>query len=126
MLAEPFPDLTNAEFSPCDGFRNEPMSPKRLDFKKVRINAEKSVGDRETNPLISVEECVIVGERFHQRGSFVNQIVVISILRAINGGFEESAVPQSMHAPKLLDEQAVHFYRFGDRRIEMLGHLLSK
>ena len=38
---------------------------------------------------VAVEEGMVIGERFHQRGGFMNQIVVVSALRTKDGSFQE-------------------------------------
>jgi len=104
MSGEPFPDLPDAEFPFADGFSDEPVCRERFDFQIMAVDTQKRVRRRETDSLVAVEEGMVIGVRFHQRGGFMNQIVVVSALRTKDGSFQEPPVPKPMNSTKLLDE----------------------
>jgi hypothetical protein len=57
----------------------------------------------ESDTLVAVEKGMIVGERFHQRGCFLGDSVVIPDLWAENGGFEEPLISESMSPAVVFD-----------------------
>ncbi len=87
MSREPFADLPDAEFPLADRLRDESMSGEWFELKIESIDTEKRVCDGETDSLVAVQESMIIGQGFHQRCCFMNQVVVVSILRAVNGCF---------------------------------------
>ncbi len=126
MSGEPFPDLPDAEFPFADGFSDEPVCRERFDFQIMAVDTQKRVRRRETDSLVAVEEGMVIGVRFHQRGGFMNQIVVVSALRTKDGSFQEPPVPKPMNSTKLLDELPVHLHGLADGDVHVLRHLLRQ
>jgi hypothetical protein len=55
MPRNPLANLTNAKFSPADGFGNKLMSGQRFEFKIVPIHAQNRICDGQSDPLIAIQ-----------------------------------------------------------------------
>ena len=126
MSGEPFPNLPDAEFPFADGFCDELVRREGFDFQIMAVDAEKGVRRRETDSFVAVEKGMVVGERLHQRGGFVNQVVVVSALRTKDGSFQEPPVSKPMNSAKLLDELPVHLHGLADGHVDVPRHLLRQ
>src|ERR1700677_2168155 len=76
---------------------------KRVDFLGVRgevraVDGEKSIGRRESRPLVAVDKRMVLGKAFPQRGGLLNKVGVITGLRPIKGSFQQALIPDALGA----------------------------
>ena len=69
---------------------------------------------------------MIVGKRLHQCSSLFRQAVVIAILGTKNSSLKSSSIPKPVKSAEFIDQLTVHLFDFGDREINVLGHLLGQ
>jgi hypothetical protein len=98
----------------------------RFDKQNVSVRCKERVGQGEGDPLIAVDEWMIVRERLHQRRSLFKQVLVVAALRAKDRELEEFAIANSVRPAETVDQIALNRDRFGDGRVVMLRHLLRE
>jgi hypothetical protein len=108
MGGEPFSDLPNAKFSFGDGFGNKFVGRNSLQLEIVPVDPEKGIGHREADTLVVIEGRMIVCKRFHEGRGFMEEIVVVAVLRTENRRFEQTLVAEPVNAPKFVDELTVN------------------
>lgn len=119
MSRKPFSDLAYSEFSLGDGLGDEFVSRDSLQFEIQSVDTKKSIGGSQADSLVAIEKSMIVGKRFHERRCFVDEVVVVAILRAENGCLKKTLIPNSVNTPEFVDELTVHFDDFCHRQIEI-------
>jgi hypothetical protein len=67
------------------------------------LRRRKDVGSSEGDPLVAVEEAVVISRRFHQRGRFFFEGTVVSGLRTKNGGLDSALIADTQEAPEDFD-----------------------
>lgn len=70
MLANPAEDLGEAELAPLHRSGDEFVSSLPIDIEKEAISSQEYVCGGEGDPLVPIDEPVVVGERFQQGGGF--------------------------------------------------------
>lgn len=121
MRREPLSDLANTKFSPGDGFHNELVSGHRFHLEKVTIRAEKSIAYRKTDPLVAIEKGMVACKRLHEGCGFVDEVIVVAVLRAKDGRFEEALITKAVNAAKFVDQLAMHLDGFADGQVDVSG-----
>lgn len=119
MAVEPRPDLTDAKFSFGDGFGNEFVGRDSLQLKIVAVDPQKGVGRSQADSFIAIEKGMVVRERLHESRGFVNEVVVVPVLRTEDGRFKQAMVAKAVNAAKFVDELAVHFHGFRHGQIDV-------
>lgn len=115
-----------SKLSLADGIGDKRMGRQSLQLQIKAIDSEERVRCGEADPFVPVEECVVVGQRFHERGGFVNQVIVIAGLRMEHRRFQQAAISEAVDSPKLFDEMPVHFEDFADRQVGRSGIYLAR
>jgi len=72
-------------------FGNDFVSFERIDIQEITVRAKHRVGHDKADSLVSIDEGVVVCQRFHQSGYFVKKVTVIAGLWAQNGGLHQPA-----------------------------------
>ncbi len=103
VLMDPVQDLGEAEFVALQRADNETVSIQSFDVDVKAIEPKENVGDGEGNPLVTVDEAVVVAERFHQRSRFFFDGIVVASLRTKNGGLDRAFVADAMKTAEHLD-----------------------
>ena len=124
MLPDPIHDSRKAELSPIHRAIDEVVSFLGVDVDIKTVATEKNVGGGEGDPLVPIDEAVIVAEGLHQRGRLFFEGVVIAGLGPENGGLHRALVADTMKATEHLDKQVLHLVDFRDRKV--LRHLLGE
>src|SRR5580698_1730878 len=108
VLADPVENLGETEFAVIHKAVDKfvPSFGFHLDIKAVA--SQKDVGGRESNPLVAVEEAVIVAQRLHQRGRFFFQGVVVAGLGTENGGLNRILIANTVQAAEPVDQEVLH------------------
>ena len=99
VSGEPFPDLPDAEFSFADRFCDELVRRESFDFQIMAVDTQKCVRRRDTDSLVAVEEGMVIGERFHQRGGAPGNALE-DWTRAERELLENGSKPRRKPAPK--------------------------
>jgi hypothetical protein len=86
-------------------------------------SGEEGIGGGKRNPFVAIHERTIVGKRLHQRSGLFRQAVVTVILGTKNSSLKSSSIPKPVKSAEFIDQLTVHLFDFGDREINVLGHL---
>jgi len=122
-VVDPFEYLGKSEFSTRDRMHHKFESRGGIDCQVESVNKKKRVRGCKGYALVSVEKWVIVRQGFHKSCSFLGHIVVIAGLRAEYGGFQKTAVSNTIDPAVLIDLMLVDCENFGDGEVETFGHL---
>src|SRR5208282_101816 len=123
---DPIKDRSKTKCAAGDGLHHEPVSLEGVNVKIETISGEECVGGGECNPLVAIDERMVVGERLHQRGGLFRQAVVVAILGTKNRRLKRSSIAKSVKSAEFINQLTVHLFHFGDRQIKVLGHLLGQ
>ena len=115
-----FPELAQPWFEVCDVKRTrlEHLNHLRVDLRRNTVKApvvdsKKHVGGSKGDPFIPVHERVIDGEAFHQRGSFGDDVIVITSLRPKQGRLQGPRIAQTRRTALTLHQYRVHTEHIG-------------
>lgn len=103
VLTDPVEDLGEPEFAPVHRADNELVTLKAFDIDVKAIAPEEDVGGSEGDPLVAVEEAVVISRRFHQRGRFFFDGTVVSGLRTKNGGLDSVLIAHTLETAEDFD-----------------------
>lgn len=123
VIVDPFKYLSESEFSTGDRTHHEFESRDGIDGQVESVNKKKRVRGRKGYAFVSVEERVIVRQRFHESRRFLSHTVVIASLRAEYRGFQQTAVSNTIDPTVLIDLLFVDCENFGDGEVDTLWHL---
>jgi len=126
MDGEPFPNGADSELSLSDGLGDELMRGRGLDPKVVTVEAKKRVRDREARPFVSIDERMIVDERFHQSGRFVHQVIIVPALWTENRRLQQTGIANPVNSAEFLDELPMHLDCFGNCNVKEPRHLFGE
>ncbi len=123
-LSYPVEDLSKAEFVPIHRTVDELVSDQAFDFDVEAVPPQEYIRSCKSDPLVAVEEAVVVTERLHQCGGLFFDGVVIASLRTKNGGLNSTFVADALEAAESFDQQKVHLVHFCHGQI--FPHLLGE
>lgn len=103
VLMNPIEDLDEVEFVPVHRADNELVTAKAFDIDVKAVAPQKDVSGSEGNSLIAVEEVVVIAKRFHQRGRFFFDGIVVSGLWTKNGGLDSALIADTMETAEDFD-----------------------
>ena len=107
---------------------DERVSSFAIYFQFEPVGPEQDIGGGEGDPLVAVDEAVIVAERLHQRCRLFFNGVVVAGLRTEDSGLNSALVEDTMSAAKSFDQVMLHQVDFGYRQVlrHLLGETLKK
>jgi hypothetical protein len=85
------------------------------------VQPQERVRDREADPLVAIQEGVVVGKGFHQSSGVFLEARVVTHLRPENGGHQPALVAQAMDAAEFVNQLFVELFGFGDGGIDVPG-----
>src|SRR5438270_3326032 len=88
-----------------------------FDLDVETVAAQEYVGGGEGNPLVAVDEAVIVAERLHQCSRLLFNRVVIAALGTENGSLDCVLIANPVTAAEPVDQQVLHLIHLCDRQI---------
>lgn len=77
-----------------------------IEFQTVAVDLQKGCGDCDGYPLVAIDEWMILGQAFPERGSLLNQVAVITGLRSGQRGFEAPRSRMPREPPNLAINRA--------------------
>src|ERR1700730_16730509 len=104
-------------------FRNEIASFLWFNFKIETIQSKKCIGGSLTDSFVSVDEDVVIRQRFHEGCCLFGEAIVVTNLGTKNGGLKSSLIPEAMRAAKLFSQLPMHFCYFGQCQVYTPWHL---
>src|SRR5450759_3944740 len=117
VLTDPAEDLGKAEFVPLHRANDKRVSVQALDLDVKAVAPQENIGGDESDAFVAVQEAVVVGERFHQRGRFFFDGVVIAGLRTENGGLNRALIADTLKTAEQLDQSVLRTVDFRDRKV---------
>ncbi len=126
MGRDPHPDWADSELSLPNRVSYELMSGRGFDGEIVTVETQKGIRDREARPFVSIDERMIVDERFHQSGRFVHQVIIVAALRAENRRLQQTSIANSVNSAEFLDELPMHRDCFGNCNVKEPRHLFGE
>jgi hypothetical protein len=87
------------------------------------VDGEKGIRGGESRALVAVDEGTVLRKTLPERGSFLNQVGVISGLRPVEAGFQQPRISDALGAAVALDLVGVHGQDFGHCKV--VRHLAS-
>jgi hypothetical protein len=124
ILTNPIEYLDKAEFVPVHRSVDERAAVNAFDLNVKAVTPQKNIGCGEGDPLIAVNEAVVISQRLHQSGRFFLDGVVVPGLRAKNGGLNGTLIADTMETAEDFDQSMLHPVDFGYR--EVIRHLFGK
>jgi hypothetical protein len=117
VVSEPVSNRPEPEFSTLERLNHEMGRDVRFYVQFVTVYQQKSMSRREGDSFITIEEWMIVRQRFHQRGRFLNNCVVVADLGTEYSRLEEPAVSQTMYPTVALNQIVMDLEDFADCQI---------
>jgi hypothetical protein len=124
VLTDPVEDLGKAEFVPLHRADDECVSHLALDLDVKAIAPQEDIGGSEGDALVAVEKPMVIAERFHERGRFFFDGVVIAGLRTENSGLNRALIANTVEAAEQFDQSILHAVDFRYRKV--VRHLLGE
>jgi hypothetical protein len=121
MPGYPLVKQRKAKLSGVHGLHHKLISSGATYFQIESVQQQKGVHRSEPCPLLAVEESGIVEERPEQRRGFFVTSVVVTRLRAKDGGFERAMIAQAVDASIFLDLVMMDGDDFSHRQVDALG-----
>src|SRR5579864_1792541 len=112
MAAQPQHKLVEAELICPIECREEFVRLFGVRCETRAIDGEKSIRGGESCAFVAVEEGMILREALPERGGFFDQVDVIAGLGAVESGFEQSLVSDTLCPAVAFDEVGVHRQHF--------------
>lgn len=117
VFAQPFGDVGKTEFAAIKRAVNEVVSVASIHRYVETVAAQENVSRCKGDPFVAIDKSVVVGERLHQRGRFLNDGVVVASLRAEHGGLDGILVADALATAEFGDQEVVHLVYLGDRQV---------
>src|SRR5207247_7840509 len=87
------------------------------------VDGKKSIHGGKSRSLVAIDEGMILRQALPERGGFLDKIGIIAGLRPIQGGFQQSLIPDAGRASIAFNLIGVHGQHFGHGQV--VGHRAS-
>lgn len=78
------------------------------------VYVQKGEGRRKSDPLVAVDERMVLGERFPKRGGLLQTVGIVAALRPIRSRFQKTGIAQPLRAAVSLDQVRVDGKHIGN------------
>jgi hypothetical protein len=76
----------------------------RIRSNRKTVDSQKDVDHGKRHPFVAINEGMVLDEAFEQRGSLMDQRVVVAGLRPVQRGFEGARITDPRRAPVALNQ----------------------